>query len=306
MTLARARQVLHTIQRADPIGVACAGPQEAMLVQLEAIREAGKPLPPLAERLLAEHFDLLMRKKFAELAARLGASQLQVRQAAHFIGRSLNPYPARTAWGGSQANPDAYYTPDVIISCQEAAPGAPLMVEIASPYRGSLHINPLYARSIQEAEGPAAAALKQSVEEALCLIKGLQQRSLTFSRLLQTLAVLQREYILRGDACLSPLTQADMAHRLGVHESTISRAVNEKVVQLPNGRLVRLKRFFDRSLHVRKALRDLVAAESAPLSDAALAEKLAGQGFTIARRTVAKYREIEKIPPAHQRRQQAW
>jgi RNA polymerase sigma-54 factor len=92
-----------------------------------------------------------------------------------------------------------------------------------------------------------------------------------------------------------------MAKMLDVHESTISRAVSSKAVQLPNGKIIPMARFFDRSLHIRTALCQIIAEERKPLTDTQLVRKLKQEGYSIARRTVAKYRAMEGILPAHLR-----
>ncbi len=122
---------------------------------------------------------------------------------------------------------------------------------------------------------------------------------------MQVLAVLQREFILKGDAHIKPITRSRLAEELSVHESTVSRAVAGKSVQLPSGKIVPLSQFFDRSLHVRTALKKIVDGEKKPLSDSKLAKLLAKQGYNIARRTVAKYRNMEGILPAHLRKAHA-
>jgi RNA polymerase sigma-54 factor len=96
-------------------------------------------------------------------------------------------------------------------------------------------------------------------------------------------------------------SRASLAHELEVHESTISRAVSNKAVQMPNGRIVPLSSFFDRSLNVRTLLREIITKEPRPLSDSELAEMLAENGYHVARRTVAKYRAMEGILPANLR-----
>lgn len=100
---------------------------------------------------------------------------------------------------------------------------------------------------------------------------------------------------------MQPLTRAQIAHELEVHESTISRAVANKAVQMPNGRIIPLSNFFDRSLNVRTVMRELISEETLPLSDAELAGMLADRGYNVARRTVAKYRSMEGILPANLR-----
>ncbi len=114
-----------------------------------------------------------------------------------------------------------------------------------------------------------------------------------------------KPFILKGETQLKPLTRASLAEELGVHESTISRAVSSKAVQLPNGRIVPLSLFFDRSLNVRTYLKNIIEVETHPLSDMELVDLLSKQGFNVARRTVAKYRAMEGILPAHLRQHHA-
>lgn len=121
-------------------------------------------------------------------------------------------------------------------------------------------------------------------------------------RLLTRVVSLQREYIIKGDKYLKPVTRAQLSKELEVHESTISRAVANKSVQLPNKRIVPLASFFDRSLNVRSVLKEIIEKEPKTYSDSELVEMLTERGFQVARRTVAKYRAIEGILPAHLRR----
>ena len=120
---------------------------------------------------------------------------------------------------------------------------------------------------------------------------------------MQRLAVIQREFFLHGDAHLLPITRASLAKALDVHESTISRAVSGKAVQLHTGRIIPLAKLFDRSLHIRTALGLIIDQETKPLTDTQLAKLLKEKGFPVARRTVAKYRSMEGILPAHLRQQ---
>jgi len=113
---------------------------------------------------------------------------------------------------------------------------------------------------------------------------------------------LQRDFILHGEKYLKPVTRAFISKELEVHESTISRAVANKAVQLPNKKIIPLSSFFDRSLNVRTVLKEIIEQEKDPLSDSELVELLSERGFDVARRTVAKYRSIEGILPAHLRR----
>ena len=114
----------------------------------------------------------------------------------------------------------------------------PLIVEIAMPFYGTLRVNPLFREALQQAPAEKSELWQEDLEQATLLVKCLQQRNHTIVRLMQRLVVIQREFILNGDAYIKPITRADMAEELEVHESTMSRAVSDKAVQLPNRRIV--------------------------------------------------------------------
>lgn len=300
----RLSRVLNLIQHAEPIGVGSSSPQEALLIQLEVLAET-RPVPPLAERAIREGMTLLSRHRYSELGRRLEISAEEARQLGQFIGDNLNPYPARAYWGDSrysnEPGPDVYTLPDVLISQLNTNPRSALVVEVISPLAGRLRINPLFREALSNAPTEKSEQWDKHLESASLLIKCLQQRDHTIVRLMGQLANLQRDFILRGDAHLKPITRASLAGVLEVHESTISRAVANKAVQLPSGKIIPLSKFFDRSLHIRTALRQIISEENKPLTDTQLAKQLKKRGYSIARRTVAKYRSMEGILPAHMR-----
>ncbi len=297
-------KVQRILQRADPIGVCSRSAQEALLVQLEVLAET-RYVPSLAERIVREGMSLLSRRQYAELARQLHASPGKVQEAARFISENLNPFPARSAWGETSHSPAetarVFYHPDIIISRVGEGSTGPLMVEIIMPLYGTLRVNPLYRQVLQETNGEQKEALREDMDRAALFVKCLQQRNHTIQRLMQQVVSLQRDFILRGEKYLRPATRAQIAQELAVHESTVSRAVANKAVQMPNGRIIPLASFFDRSLNVRTVLREIIGSEPYPLSDTELAGLLADQGFHVARRTVAKYRSMEGILPANLR-----
>ncbi len=302
--VSRVESVQRLIQRAEPIGVGSLSPQQAMLVQLELLAET-KPVPPLARQAIQQGMELLSRRLYAELGRLLAVPTAQARQIAEFISENLNPYPARAHWGdiheAAEPPPDTYHIPDIVISRQDESEKTTLLIEVISPYAGRIRVNPLFREYLQQAPPEKVEQWQADLEQASLLVKCLQQRNHTMVRLMQRLAVIQRAFILHGDAHLAPCTRASLAEELGVHESTISRAVSGKAVQLPNGRIVPLARLFDRSLHIRTALRQIIEQEHKPYTDTQLAEMLHDQGYPVARRTVAKYRAMEGILPAHLR-----
>ena len=302
---ARVQQVIQLIQRADPLGVGSPTSQEALLVQLEALSEFHSP-PPLTAEAIQAGIELLSPHHYTDLARVLKITAAQAREIVQFIGDNLNPFPARAHWGEHEtaqqtSNEGVYHHPDIIISRINDEPDTPLMIEIGMPYAGTLRVNPLFREALQQAPTEKAELWQADMEHANLFVKCLQQRNNTISRLIQRLAVIQRNFVLYGDAQLKPLTRAELANELEVHESTISRAVSSKTVQVPSRRIIPLSMFFDRSLNVRAVLKSIIDNERKPLSDTQLVRILSREGYDVARRTVAKYRSMEGILPAHLR-----
>lgn len=302
--IAQVEKVKYIIQHADPIGVGSGSPQEALLIQLDSLAES-KPIPNLARLVIQNGMDLMCRHQYNDLARELKVSLRQVKSIVKFITDNLNPYPARSHWGDvrhpAKSNVQVYRRPDIIINFLNDDPKNPLVVEIILPIQGTLRVNPLFKQAVQEADIEKKDAWKSDMDRASLFVKCLQQRNHTMQRLLYRVAVMQKGYIINGEEYLRPMTRAQFAKELDVHESTISRAVASKTVQLPNRRIVPLSSFFDRSLNVRTILKVIISHENRPLSDTELAERLAKRGYVIARRTVAKYRSMEGILPAHLR-----
>jgi len=302
--LSRVEKVQKIIQSADPLGVGSSDPRQALLVQLDVLAQT-QVIPPLVRRAIEEGWELLLHHQPAELARNLGVTVTKVKEAAAFIGKNLNPYPARANWGEIQqpTTPykEAYYTPDIVISLLNGDENAPLVVEIIFPMAGKLRVNPLFRAGLREAPPEKLEQWQADLERATLLVKCIQQRNHAIVRLMQVLVKRQRDFILKGDSHLYPLTRASLAQELAVHESTISRAVSAKTVQLPSGKIIPLAKFFDRSLHIRTELQAIIANESRPLTDMELVEILRARGYQVARRTVAKYRAMEGILPAHTR-----
>jgi RNA polymerase sigma-54 factor len=300
----KVERVIQIIQRAEPIGVGSQSPEDALLAQLDVLSEA-RSVPPLTERAIREGMHLLSRRSLNELGRLLGVTQEVARNIATFISDNLNPYPARAHWGGhrtSTVQPRTYQRPDMIIRLIDDDKNGPLIVEIISPYAGSLRINSSFRKALSQAPSDKQEQWQSDLDTASLLIKCIQQRNNTLVRLMQRLVVLQRRFILSGEINLVPLTRAQLALELDVHESTVSRAVSGKSVQLPNKRIVPLAIMFDRSLPIRTILKQIIAREIKPLSDQQLTEKLEEEGYTVARRTVAKYRAMEGILPARLRK----
>lgn len=297
--LSRVERVVDLISRCDPAGLASSGPRKALLVQLELIQ----PGQSLARQILESYFEKLASKDYGEIARRLAVGAGQIRRAANFIQQNLNPFPARAFWGSSRTakavDPNVYHAPDIQIT---RLPEGTLVVEIFSSLPGWLQVNPYFRQALNQASDEKSDAWKEHLERASLFVKCLQQRNNTMRNLMERLVDRQRDFILEGDRHLEPMTRAELAEVIGVHESTVSRAVSNKGVALPNGRIVPLARFFDRSLSVRDRIKEIVRHEAKPLTDDQIASKLRREGVRIARRTVAKYRAIEGILPARLRK----
>ncbi len=306
ISLARVTEIIHTIQQADPVGVGSASPQEALLVQLEVLQNRNVPVPPLAWLAVEEGLQQLSRHHYQELGRILEVSSSQAEEIARFISTNLNPFPGRAHWGDvrqvSQNEIQVYHRPDVIIRPLNQEVNSSLVVEILMPLRGSLQVNHLFKETLKEAPAEKLDKWKKDLEKANLLIKCIQQRNNTMRRLMTFLVEFQRDFILKGDQFLHPITRAKVATKLDVHESTISRAVAGKCLQLPSGKIIPINQFFDRSLSVRAHLKEIIQTEEATLTDSQLVHLLAQKGYKIARRTVAKYRAMEGILPAHLRK----
>lgn len=304
LPLARVEKVQQIIQRADPLGVGSINPQQALMVQLDALADT-RAVPAIAREMIQRTFEMVSRHQYNEIARELKVPGRQVQEAARFISENLSPYPARCHWGdGRRCDESArnvYHRPDIIISTIDDHGHTRLMVEIIMPMMGTLQINPIYRQALREAKGDAVGPMKDDLNRAALFVKCIQQRNHTMQRMMQRLVVLQRDFILEGEKKIKPITRVQIARELDVHESTISRAVNDKAIQLPNRKIVPLADFFDRSLNVRTILREIILGETKPRSDSELVKLLSERGFTVARRTVAKYRSMEGILPAHLR-----
>lgn len=299
-------RVLAALHKMDPAGIGARGARECLLIQLRRLRSAGRARP-LAETLVRDHLQPLAFRHFREVARAIGETPKAVETEWQYIRDNLHPYPTHgfDPDFGDIAEAAPPIRPDVVIRRRDDS----FEAEVVERQRYDLRLNReyLWARKhIAELGGSAGdrAHIRGYVEQAQSFIAALRQRWDTMQRVSDALIELQRDFIEQGQSALKPLTRADVAKRVGLHESTVSRATDGKFVLLPNGRTVPFDDFFDSSLPVKKALRELIATESPrrPFSDEQLARLLEKQGFAIARRTIAKYREEEGILPSRLRR----
>jgi RNA polymerase sigma-54 factor len=295
--------VLHRIQRFDPIGVATRNLSECLYVQLTALSEdtGGRAL---AMTVALSHLEALAKLGSEKLARQLGVSQDELDEAVALL-RSLDPKP------GAQVNasePD-YVTPDAYVYRQNGV----WRVGLGPGCTPRLGINRHYESLIGQAGKGDAAYLRGQLQEARWLIKSLETRADTVQRVAECIVRHQSGFLEHGPEAMRPLVLREVADELELHESTISRVTTRKYLHTPRGTF-EFKHFFSSSLAttdggsasstaIQAMLRRMIDAEDGrrPLSDARLAAELKNQGITVARRTVAKYREAMNIPSSNER-----
>ncbi|GAB3747791.1 RNA polymerase factor sigma-54 [Lysobacter olei] len=296
--------VLCQIQRFDPVGVGARTLGECLQLQLETLPDA-TPGKSLATQLAQGPLERLPRVGVAGLAAELKLDPSDVDVAVQLL-RSLDPRPGAQIGGVSN---DTYVSPDVVIWRQHGVWRAAL----ASGTRPGLAIHRGYEAMLRHASGTDAQYLRGRLQEARWLLKGVEARGDTLLKVARCLIRQQAGFLEFGDSALRPLTLREVAQDVGVHESTISRAIARKYARTPRG-TIPLKAFFASGIEtgaggeasstaIQAMIRQLIEAENPrkPLSDARLAESLKAGGMPVARRTIAKYREAMNIPSSQDR-----
>ncbi|MDE1989995.1 MAG: RNA polymerase factor sigma-54 [Betaproteobacteria bacterium] len=294
---------LRLLQSLDPAGVGARDLSECLSLQLAVLPES-TPGRAVALALVKEHLPLLAAHDFSRLKRLLGTDDATLRQAQKLI-TGLDPKPG-AAFVQSETR---YVMPDVIARKVRGKWTASLNRE-AMP---KLRINALYA-NLMKGGRDGGGPLSSQLQEARWLIKNIQQRFDTILRVSKAIIERQQNFLEHGEVAMRPLVLREIADELGLHESTISRVTSQKYMLTPRG-LFELKYFFSShvgteaggaasSTAIRALIRQLIGAEDRknPLSDSRISDILAEQGITVARRTVAKYREALQIHPASQRK----
>ncbi|MFQ3661279.1 MAG: hypothetical protein SNJ69_02675 [Chloroflexaceae bacterium] len=300
VTRSQIEAVLRVLRDLGPPGIATPGPRECLLAQLDVLAAAGTSLP-LARTIVAEHLEDLAAGRYRAIARTLEVDESAVGAAHRFIQQRLWPYPLQ-AVTVERAGPERpiYRAPDLIFTPSESG----FAVEVPAGPGRWLGLNLAYTDlAAHAAELPAAERehVLIYVARARTFLNSLRRRHETLQRIGEALAVRQAGFLRAGPAHLAPLTRLELAREVGMHESTVCRAVADKLALLPNRALAPLDDFFAAARPVQEALRDLIAAEEEPLSDQELADLLTARGHPLARRTVARYREQLGIPPQRQR-----
>src|SRR3954465_9994933 len=300
------RAVQH-VQTFDPIGVAARDLQECLWLQIRHLGLEGTP----TEKIVTEHLRLLQNHQVPEIARKLGMSIEDLREHVEII-RNLDPKP------GSRYNPShsQYVIPDVYVVKVEDQYVAALNEE-GLP---QLRISPTYRRLLDKSAGTIQENketrdyVKDKFRSALWLIKSVDQRQKTIQKVANSIINFQREFLDHGIEYLRPLVLRDVANDIGMHESTVSRVVNNKYMHTPQG-VFELKYFFHSgisssygdsvsSVTIKQRIRKIIENEDPrkPLSDSKIVSILQKEGLMLARRTIAKYREELKIPTSNQRK----
>jgi len=316
-------QGIERLQNCDPPGIGARDLRECLLLQMRHLHEesGAAAVDPVAFQILTDHWDSLIQHRHAILARKMILSQARIETAVAYI-QTLKPNPAagfRLPWDHTQNGQSRSIRPDVIIR----RGGIGFTVEVLGFDNTSLQINPYYRglydsiRSGQAASGSlrdGSARLSADhqkhviayVERANMFLKNLQQRRRTIQKITQALIEYQQGFLETGQrSFLRSLTRTRLSKMVEMHESTVSRALLYKYVQLPTQEVVSFDVFFENAVTIKGTIAALVSEEpaDAPLSDQSIVEVLNQRGMNIARRTVVKYREEMRIPASYLRRQ---
>jgi RNA polymerase sigma-54 factor len=306
---AQVEQVLTHLQGHEPAGIGARDVRECLLLQLQALAEAGHPQPAavsIVERFLTQ----LGQHKYNVIARQLGLTQRQVEQTHIWIQHHLTPFPARSYLEAHLLQrPESLrpLTPDVIIRRLPPGEALPYEVVVVEAQRYSLSLSDAYVQAYRHLSeqrlgtSTERGQIHQALTEARCFLNSLKRRWDTLARITWALIEQQQAYLEQGIRALQPLTRADLAATLGVHPSTVARATADKYVLLPSAEVVPFATFFTANLPVKEVLREVIAQTSGSLSDRRLAELLEQRGISLARRTVTKYRAELEIGSAFRR-----
>jgi RNA polymerase sigma-54 factor len=297
-------EALQVLQSFDPPGVGCRNLRECMMLQLRRRNLDGS----LAWRIVSEMWDSFERLKIPEIARGLGVESKVAQEAIDTL-KTINPKP------GYQYNPDKSTTiiPDLIV---EKVDGQ-FVVMLNDRSIPSLHINRSYADLLKRgsnARQEVKKYIREKFNSASWFISAIEQRKATMTKVMYAIIERQKEFFEKGPPNLSPLRLQDIADRVQMHISTVSRVTSNKYVQTVYG-IFELKYFFTEAVvkdaegedvsseRIKNRIRQLIEAENQrePLSDQKIADMLTSENMAVARRTVAKYREQLKLLPARLR-----
>jgi RNA polymerase sigma-54 factor len=299
------REAFHVLQGMDPAGIGARNLRECLLLQ---IYRYGR-VSPLARRIVEEEFELLEKLKVAAIGKKLDVPPENIQAAMKEIG-SLEPHPGRQV-SASVANP---ITPDLIVEDVDGE----LVLMLNDRTVPSLKVSRAYAELLKKGSKASTEEKKyvrEKLNSATWLIRAIEQRKSTMLKVMQAIIESQPDFFKLGPTNLRPLILQDVADKIGMHISTVSRVTNGKYVQTSHG-IFELKYFFTAgvtqadgreisSVTTKDEIKKLIESEDTkrPLSDQKIVEILKAKGLDVARRTVAKYRDQLEILPARLRKQ---
>lgn len=305
----RVERVLEVLQAQEPIGVGARNVRECLLIQLRFLEGQGVHQPH-AHQIIDRYLSDFAEHKYHQIAKELKIGVRQVREVHAFIKHTLHPFPASGYLGADVSAASGLarpIQPDVVITRKPDPEDRSYEIEVVEARRFSLQVSPSYteaARTLAVRHMSEEAERRQIYEylkRSKLFIANVRRRWQTLHQITCCLVKAQRDFLEHGLSALRPLTREQLAEELGLHASTVSRATAAKYVMVPNKQVIPFSTFFTANLGLKEALKHAVRAEERPLSDQKLAEMLQAQGWQVARRTVAKYREEMKIPPSSAR-----
>jgi RNA polymerase sigma-54 factor len=295
---------LKIVQSLDPVGVAARDMRECLLLQIESHNGAGG----VAWQIVSNHLKLLETRQYKEIAKQLGRPLEHVQIAVSMI-RHLDPRPGLrfSGAGPRTVEPDVYITKDA----------DDYIIQLNDEDIPQLRLNSQYRRMLDRDQEPSKEVrnyVKEKYASALQLMKNIEQRKQTILKVCQSIVRRQREFLERGIDELKPMMIKEVAEEIGVHPSTVSRAVASKYAHTPQG-VFELRYFFSEAVQgpsgsatplliLKRRVKKMIEEENPaqPLTDEQITTRLQAEGIEVTRRTVAKYREDMKIPSTHQRR----
>lgn len=319
VTVEEIERILGIIHELEPAGVGARNLQECLLLQMRQVR-IDTHAKRLALKILTSYFDAFAKKHYERLMARLQITEDEFRDAIEQI-KCLYPKPGNLyTEGGSDTTP--YIVPDFVLDNSDGELRLTLNagnipeVRISRRYKEMIRDMVSPDGTVKEKDREAIQFVKSKIDSAKWFISAIKQRHDTLMRTMRTILDFQREYFVEGDKSkLRPMILKDIADRTGLDVSTISRVVNSKYIQTPFG-IILLKSLFSEgmqtssgeevsSYEIKKILQYCIDQEDKrhPLTDENLMDILNAKGYCIARRTVAKYREMLDIPVARMRKQ---
>ena len=319
VTVEEIERILGIIHELEPAGVGARNLQECLLLQMRQVR-IDTHAKRLALKILTSYFDAFAKKHYERLMARLQITEDEFRDAIEQI-KCLYPKPGNLyTEGGSDTT--LYIVPDFVLDNSDGELRLTLNagnipeVRISRRYKEMIRDMVSPDGTVKEKDREAIQFVKSKIDSAKWFISAIKQRHDTLMRTMRTILDFQREYFVEGDKSkLRPMILKDIADRTGLDVSTISRVVNSKYIQTPFG-IILLKSLFSEgmqtssgeevsSYEIKKILQDCIDQEDKrhPLTDENLMDILNAKGYCIARRTVAKYREMLDIPVARMRKQ---